>query len=344
MGNKNRLRGDFGAIVAAAIGTVGLLWAGSASAELPKVLTIATAAEGTTGYVIATGYAGAISKYTEIEKVILQPFAGSANWPARMNEGEVDLGQHCGFEQVMQAYRGEGPFASLGPQKNIRSAVTGYGNPWGVHVVDPAVKTLNDLKGKKLFVQVSHSDHVTAMTELLKSAGLDYKKDITVIPFQSPQEALQGLMAGRADGMAFGALPGMTEVQRARGHMHTVPIPPEAVKKVQKADPVWGATVIKAGTGPLRPEQDVTSLEIECGLTAGAKTSADTVYSVLKSIYDHWDEWKDVHPLAKQWALKKATEIVVAPFHDGAIRFFKERGVWAPELEKLHQAELARMK
>jgi hypothetical protein len=42
--------------------------------------------------------------------------------------------------------------------------------------------------------------------------------------------------------------------------------------------------------------------------------------------------------------LKKATEIVVAPFHEGAVRFFKEKGVWTPELEKLQEAELARMK
>lgn len=336
-------KGSLRIIAAIGIGAAGLLWAGTATAELPKVLTIAVPEEGSSGYLIATGYAGSINKYTEIQKTILQPFAGSANWPARMNQGEVDLGQHCGFEQVMQAYRGAGPFSSLGPQKNIRTAVTGYGLPWGIHVVDPNVKSLKDLKGKKLFVQVSHSDHVTAVTELLKSVGLDYKKDITVLPFQSPQEATQGVMTGRADAIAFGAIPSLTEVQNARG-LHTLPIPPEAVKSVQDADPVWGATVIRAGTGPLKPEQDVGVLEIECGMAAGAKTSADTVYTVLKTIYEHWDEWKGVHPLAKQWTLKKATEIVVAPFHDGAVRFFQEKGVWTPELEKLQQAELARMK
>jgi TRAP transporter TAXI family solute receptor len=340
---STRSKGRLRILAALCIGAGGLLRVGPAAAELPKVLTIAVPEEGSSGYLIATGYAGAINKYTEIQKTILQPFAGSANWPARMNQGEVDFGQHCGFEQVLQSYRGEGPFSSLGPQKNIRTAVTGYGLPWGIHVVDPNAKTLKDLKGKKLFVQVSHSDHVTAVTELLKSVGLQYKKDVTILPFQSPQEATQGVMTGRADAIAFGAIPSLSEVQNARG-LHTLPIPAEAVRKVQEVDPVWGATVIKAGTGPLKPEQDVSVLEIECGLAAGAKASSDTVYTVLKTMYDHWDEWKGVHPLAKQWTLKKATEIVVAPFHEGAVRFFKEKGVWTPELEKLQEAELARMK
>lgn len=343
MRNKNRFRGDFRALAAAALAAIALFWVGSASAAVRKVVTMAVPAEGSSGYVMATGYATVINKYTEIRKLILQPFASSASWPVRMNQGEVDFGQHCGFEQIMQAYRGVGPFSSVGPQRNIRSLVTGYGLPWGVHAVDPNIKTLKDLKGKKVFVQVSHTDHLTAMRELLKSVGLDYDKDITVIPFQSPREATQGLLTGRGDAIAYGAIPSLTEVQNARG-LHTIDIPPDAVKKVQEADPVWGATVIRAGTGPLKPEHNVNVLEIECGMAAGAKVPADIVYTVLKTIYDHLDEWKAVHPLARQWTLKKATEIVVAPFHDGAIRFFKEKNLWTPDLEKRHEAELARMK
>jgi len=307
--------------------------------EVPGVVTIAAPAEGSSGYVIATAYSGIISKYTDIKKTVLQPFSGAAGWPARMNTGEVNFGQHCGYEQLMEAYNGEGPFSNLGPQRNVQNMCTGYGLPWGIHVIDPAIESVRQLKGRSLFVQVSHTDHVTALRVLLKASGLNYDKDIKIIPFRSPTEATQGLLSGRAEGVAFGLIPGLTQVQSSRG-LHTLSISKDLAAQVKKADPVWGSTIIKKGQGPLKPEKDTPVLEIECGLAAGKQTSAEAVYQVMKAMYDHHGEWKGVHFLARQWTLDKALEVVVVPFHEGAIRFYKEQGLWTPELEKDQQALL----
>jgi len=311
----------------------------SAETGIPQVVTIAVPPEGASGYVMATGYSGVITKYTDIQKAVLQPFAGSTAWPARMNAGEVNFGQHCGYEQVMQAYDGTGPFSKVGAQRGVQNVCTGYGLPWGIHVIDPAIESIAQLKGRTLFVQVSHSDHVTALKVMLKAEGLDYDKDLKVIPFRSPTEAVQGLLSGRADGIAYGAIPGLTQVKRTRG-MHTLSIPDELAEKVKKADPVWGSTVIGKGKGPLKPEKNVPVLEIECGLAAGAKTSAEAVYQATKAIYEHHDEWKKVHFFARQWTMKKATQIRVVPFHAGAVRFYKEKGVWTSELEREQEALL----
>ena len=311
----------------------------AAAAGIPDVVTIAVPPEGSSGYVIATGYSGVITKYTDIKKTVLQPFSGSAGWPPRMNAGEVNFGQHCGFEQLMEAYNGEGPFSKLGPQRNVQNMCTGYGLPWGIHVIDPAIASIEQLKERTLFVQVSHSDHVTALRVLLKASGLDYEKDIKVIPFRSPTEAVQGLLGGRADGIAYGLIPGLTQVQSSRG-LHTLSISQDLAGQVKKADPVWGSTIVGKGKGPLKPDKDIPVLEIECGMAAGKQTSAEAVYQAMKAMYGHHDEWKKVHFLAQQWTLNKALEILVVPFHEGAIRFYKEQGVWTPELEKVQQTLL----
>lgn len=331
-----RARLATGLIIVTTLAADVVLPTGGVQAQVPSIVTFAVPPEGASGYLIASGYSKLLTAHTPIQKVVLQPFASASAWPARMNTGEVQFAQHCGYEQILEAYRGIGPFKSVGPQRNIRNLATNYGLPWSVHVVDPKVKSFSDLKGKALFVQVSHTDHVTALQILLKEAGLEYGKDVKVIPFRSPTEAVQGVAAGRGDAIAFGLIPSLVEIKRSKG-MHSLPISRELAQKVQAADPVWGVAVINKGRGPLVPEADVPVLAIECGMAASAKTDAETVYQIMKTVYSRHDEWKGVHPLANQATLKKATEIVVVPFHNGAIRYYKEAGAWTAELEAKHK-------
>jgi TRAP transporter TAXI family solute receptor len=315
------------------------LGVGSALAQVPDVVTFAVSPEGTSGYLIAAGYSKVINAQTSIKKVVLQPFSSATAWPVRMNAGEVNFSQHCGYEQVLEAYTGTGPFKQVGAQRNIRNVATTYGLPWSIHMIDPAIKTIADLRRKSIFVQVSHSDHVTALRVLLKSAGLDYNRDIRVLPFREPGEALQGLASGRGDGIAFGLIPGLVELKQSKG-MHSLAIPVELARNVQAEDPVWGYTVVGKGKGPLAPPEDVPILEIECGIAAAAQTSAEAVYQVLKTLLDHHASWKDVHPLAAQTTRTKALQVVVVPFHDGAVRFYREAGIWTPELDARQSALL----
>lgn len=312
--------------VAACLFTLGA--SAPALGQVPNVLSLATTPEGSLGYLMSTAYSAGIISRTDASKIVIQTFGGSGNWPILMNRGEVDLGQHCGYEQLKEAYTGTGTFEPAGAQSNIRIIATGFGAPWGIHVVDDSITSIEQLKGKELFIQVSHADHVIALREILAHAGLDYDKDITILPYQSPQEAVRGLLTGRGDGVAYALIPGLAEVQRARG-LHTLQLDPEAVANTQAADPVWGKATIAEGRGPLTAPADIPVLEIECGLATGAHLSEDVVYEITKALYESHDEWKGVNPLARQWTPEKATEIRVIPFHDGAIRYFKEVGAWS---------------
>ncbi|MGE3247932.1 MAG: TAXI family TRAP transporter solute-binding subunit, partial [Beijerinckiaceae bacterium] len=201
------------------------------------------------------------------------------------------------------------------------------------NVIDPAVKTFKDLKGKRIFVQMTHRDQATAIIEAAKYAGLDYKKDMKVLSVRSPREALQGLRTGRADAYYFGMIPSLAEIKQAKG-MHALNMSDGMIAAVVKAEPIWGKTVVKAGRPPLKLDKDFQTLQIGCGVAAGQKTSVETVYEVTKAIYDNLKEWSPVHPLARQWTLKGATRIMSAPYHEGAVRYFKEKGVWSEQNQK----------
>ena len=325
----------------AALAALGLAAGGGAlAADLPAVITIAGPSQAASGYVMATGYGTVITKYTSIRKVVVQPFAGGEAWPSHMQAGNVNFGQHCAFKPVIEAYRGEGVFKNAGPMRNIRHVARGYGLAWGFHTVDSDVKRIADLKGKSVFYQPSHTDLENAVKIVLSDAGLTLNKDVKGLPFRSPQEAIQGLRTGRGGTMAYGAIPGLAELKRGKG-VRTLPLSDATMDKIYESEPIWGKTVIKAGTGPTAPAEDTPTLQVQCGLAAGTQTSADTVYAVTKAIYEHLDEWKSVHPLARQWTLARALDIFVVPYHDGAVRFYKEKGVWTAQHEARQKALLA---
>jgi len=325
----------------AAAAAVCVLNVGVAAADVPAVITWAVPPEGASGYLMVTGFSGTVTKYTPVKKIVLQNFAGVAGWPTRMQRGELNFAIHCGFKTMSDAWQGKGIFEKMGRMKNIRNVATGYGLPYGYHFADADVKSVKDMKGKSMFLQVRHHDQVTAAKVLLADFGLTYDKDVKIIPVRSPREAIQGILTGRGDGMAYGAVPGLAQVKQAKSGFHTVPIPMKTLEKISEEEPVWGATTLKAGSNPLKPETDVPTLELGCGISAGANTSADTVYQVLKAIYDHHDEWKSVHPIAKRWSVQKAVQTTVQPFHEGAVRYYKEKGVWSAKLEAKQKALLA---
>lgn len=329
-------------IAAAALGVGVAVGGGALAADLPSVITIAGPSQAASGYVIATGYGAVITKYTAIRKVVVQPFAGGEAWPSHMQAGNVQFGQHCAFKPVQEAFFGRGVFKKAGPMRNIRHVARGYGLGWGFHSVNSKIRKIADLKGHSLFYQPSHTDLETAARIILRDAGLELNKDVKGIPFRSPREAIQGLRTGRGDVMAYGTIPGLAELKRSKG-LTTLPLTNATMDKIDAADPIWGRVVLKKGKGPTAPEVDTLTLQVQCGLAAGKQTSADTVYAVMKAIYEHLDEWKGVHPNARQWTLAAATKIFVVPFHDGAVRYFKEKGIWNAKLQAKQDQLLAMM-
>ncbi|MDP2357810.1 MAG: TAXI family TRAP transporter solute-binding subunit [Beijerinckiaceae bacterium] len=303
-----------------------------AIADVPEIMTAGVPPEGSTGYVLTAAIANTVTETTPIKRITLQTFGGAAGWPARMETGEVNFGSHCGFKLVEDAYFGKGPFAKIGRQRNVLNMVTGHGLPFSMSVIDPNVRRIQDLKGKTIFAMMAHEDQKVATEVLAKMAGLDMGRGLRVIPVRSPQEAIQGLLTGRGDGFFFGLIPGLIEVAQAKG-LHTVPLTQEVQDAIIKAEPVWGRTVVKAGAPPLRNAHDAPTIEILCGLAAGAKTSPEAVYLVTKTIFEN-NSWRSAHPLAAEWTLQRAVSIMNAPYHEGAIRYYREKGVWGPEQDR----------
>jgi len=74
-----------------------------------------------------------------------------------------------------------------------------------------------------------------------------------------------------------------------------------------------------------------------------ADMSEDVVYQLIKCMYDHSNELVAVHPYFSERALDKAVRPLSVPYHAGAIKYYKEVGLWTPEAEANQQKQLSNL-
>jgi len=74
---------------------------------------------------------------------------------------------------------------------------------------------------------------------------------------------------------------------------------------------------------------------------ARSDVPAETVYQFVKSVLDHGDEFKTYHAAARAWTAKHSLDGPPLPFHEGAIRYYKEKGAWTAALDAEQKGLLA---
>ena len=99
------------------------------------------------------------------------------------------------------------------------------------------------------------------------------------------------------------------------------------VDELVSENPYYIKTIIPAGLYPGNPEE-VQTFGVKATLVADADTSDQAVYRVVKSVFDHFDAFRRIHPdfedLDKEAMM---TEGLTAPLHEGARRYYEEAGL-----------------
>jgi hypothetical protein len=117
-------------------------------------------------------------------------------------------------------------------------------------------------------------------------------------------------------------------IQEAMATVQTrlIPVTGPDIDKLLAQASYFTRADIPAGVYP-GVEQAVPSIGGKAVLATSTKTDPEVVYQLVKSVFDNLERFKRLHPaFANLQAEDMIQAGLTAPMHDGAIRFYKEKG------------------
>ncbi len=325
---------------------VSALAVGPVAAQMPKQVTLATNPPGTTFYAVASGLAKVVSSYAGMQMVV-QPYTGTSTMLPLLNTGEVDFGLVNAVDMGL-SYRG--PNYKVGGRNpfphapNLRLVMRGSPLLVGLLVrKDSPIKTIQDIKGKR--VTGEYPAHLAVWYNTfghLANAGLTWN-DVKVVPVPAVNDGVDALVQGRTD-VTTHALNSakVKEADSTIGVRHVSDdCSPEGERRMRTAVPGYYPRWVKGGSATA--VVDDTCLIAYDSYFAASKSLPDAVVeAALKALWDHESELAPIHPMLREWTRDRAVgPDVTIPYHPAAIRFFKERGTWKPELDQVQQKLLS---
>jgi uncharacterized protein len=229
-------------------------------------------------------------------------------------------------DALSDAFKGNEEAGFKTPLDKLRGLSATYNNY--IQIVasaDSGIKTLADLKGKRVSVGAARSGTELNARAILKAAGLSYS-DLSKVEYLPFGESVELIKNRQLDATLQSAGLGVASIRDLATTVNIVviPVPADVVKKV--GDPAYQPAVIPANTYNGQTA-DVPTAAIANFLVTHSGVSNDLAYNMAKALYDNLDTFHAAHSAAKVVQLKNAVVGMPVPLHPGAERFYREKGV-----------------
>jgi TRAP transporter TAXI family solute receptor len=258
-------------------------------------------------------------------KVSVQSTKASAENLNLIEAGRGELAFTLG-DALSDAWKGNAEAGFKAPLKKLRAVAAIYPNYVQiVATADSGIRTLADLKGKRISVGAPKSGTELNARAVLKAAGLSYS-DFSKVEYLPFGESVELMKNRQLDVTLQSAGLGVSSLRDLATSMKivVVPIPADVVAKV--GDPAYKPTVIPAKTYEGQ-DRDVPAVAIGNVLVTNESVPEQTVYLMTKALFENLPALLAAHNAAKDIKLEHATEGFAVPLHPGAARYYKEKGL-----------------
>jgi TRAP transporter TAXI family solute receptor len=229
-------------------------------------------------------------------------------------------------DALSDAWKGDKDAGFATPLKKLRAVAGIYANY--IQIVasgDSGIKTLADLKGKRISVGAPKSGTELNARAILKAAGLTYA-DFAKVEYLAFGESVELMKNRQLDATLQSAGLGVASIRDLATSVKilVVPIPADVTAKV--GDAAYQGAVIPANTYTGQTA-DVPTIAIKNFLVSHEGVSADMVYAMTKSMFENLQAMVAAHNAAKGITREGAVSGTTVTFHPGAEKYYREVGL-----------------
>jgi TRAP transporter TAXI family solute receptor len=314
-----------------------------------RVVTLSSDPMDSGTYAGAAGISNIINMYNKVGLMLkVKPTTGALEANGLIIAGEVEISAYS-QDYAQPAWLTKGDFQVYDKMMKIIPARLLFGAPmdyFGTYTINgTGILTGADLKGKKVVTDFTAESWLTSHAKaFLANWGLT-TNDVINVTVSGMTSATSLVLEGRADANTGGPAGGdMTELDAVKGvRFLSLNTTPEALKAFEDVcggpftwewvDPSLKITGVRERTAL------VTTRDLY--LCRGDKISDEEAYAIVEAVWDHMDL---VTAINVDFARFTKPEMLLVgiptiPYHPGAIKFYKEKGLWTKALED-KQAEL----
>ncbi len=326
-GIGTRIRGGAAAagLVAGLAG--GVLGASGAGAQ-EKYITIGTGGQTGVYYVVGQSICKLVNRGAAEHglKCTAPSTGGSIANINAIKAGDMDMGV-AQSDWQHHAYHGTSKFEGAGVPE-LRAVFSVHAEPFTVVArADSGISVFDDLKGKRVNIGNPGSGQRGTMEVLMEAKGWTLA-DFALASELKAAEQSQALCDNKVDAIIYtvGHPNGSIQEATTSCAARLVPVEGPEVDKLVSENAYYSVATIPGGMYAGN-DADTKTFGVRATFVSSSKVDADTVYAVVKAVFDNFDRFKRLHPA---FANLKEEEMISyglsAPLHDGAARYYKERG------------------
>ena len=291
-----------------------------------KTLNIVTGGTGAVYIVYGAGLADLLNRKLGTA-ASAQSTTASVDNMKLIRDGKADIAFTLA-DTAFDAVNGKGSFASPEKPADAKALAVLYTNLTHLVVKDGGgINTVNDLKGKRVSMGSAGSGTETIANRTLEAYGMDPANDIFRERLGA-QDSANALRDGKIDAFFFsGGLPVPAVLELANGTKIKML---DLTDSVQKMSSKYGNFYfpIKIPKSTYNTSADVTVSGVANLLVVPSGFDPALAQAILATMFENKADLVKVHNAANDLALEAAVVGSPIDYHQGAIDFYKTKGVW----------------
>lgn len=320
----------FLALILALVMALSLVACGNAPADdgdgntpAPAKLRFVTGGESGTYYAFGSVIAQHATNNAGVDVVGLVGNGSQSN-VMELLDGNAELA-FCQSDVMAYAYEGTNLFEEVGAIDCFSTVAALYMEQVQIVTLDPEIKTVADLAGKKVSIGAAGSGVFFNAIDILGVYGLT---EADIVPtYQGFGDSANALKDGQIDAafvVAGAPTTAITDLATTKD-VHLVALDDEHVAKLLETSPYYAKNVISADTYT-GLDGDVTTVAVGAVVLAANTVSEDAVYALCADIFDNAADLVTSHAKYGELSLEYGASIASVPYHPGAAKYFAEKG------------------